>query len=309
MEFFDNGAPGGIRRTAIIVLDWTTGEILLPYTITYDGAFLTMDLLILARGLVNQEPEVTFDIWSLAQRRLLWTFTIPILSRGVEIRFLKRPASNSGSNSPTRFAKLFVPDPRVGIFAIIFGTSLDTAQHTLVLSIHSFLRRCHDLLDGRSFEDKGKSLSPVLEWEEWSPDVARWLPSGLYCKRGSRTIDGARMLAYHVRIGIHGDDSTYNVLLDFNPRPIRRAGMDLERDEDHVLIRTVKHETMYDELDKDLKSSLAYRQWVSTEETPYWNLNFEANTILARMMNYYHFYSFLPQEDTEPPKSSLAGRI
>ncbi|KIM19642.1 hypothetical protein M408DRAFT_313790 [Serendipita vermifera MAFF 305830] len=246
-----------------------------------------MDLLILARGLVNQEPEVTFDIWSLAQRRLLWTFTIPILSRGVEIRFLKRPASNSGSNSPTRFAKLFVPDPRVGIFAIIFGTSLDTAQHTLVLSIHSFLRRCHDLLDGRSFEDKGKSLSPVLEWEEWSPDVARWLPSGLYCKRGSRTIDGAH----------------------FNPRPIRRAGMDLERDEDHVLIRTVKHETMYDELDKDLKSSLAYRQWVSTEETPYWNLNFEANTILARMMNYYHFYSFLPQEDTEPPKSSLAGRI
>lgn len=312
VEFYDNLGPDRHRRTAVVVIDWITGQILLPYTVASDGAFLTKDLFILAQvGWEDYDSQVTFNIWSLTKGRLLWSCKMPTLSKNFSIRFLKRPASNKGPNCPTRYAKIFVPDPRVSILTILFVVaSPNYISYPLVLSIHSFLRKCHSLLDERSSEVEDTTTAPVFKWEGWGPGVTRWLPSGVEWRFGSRMVYGARMLAYLVVSGEPSEpESGYNVLLDFNPRPIRRAAMDLEGDKNHVSILTERHETTWNELGNNMESSLAYRQWVSTEESLYRNLNFEANTILARLKDYYHCYSFLPRGDTEPPEPSLAGRL
>ncbi|KIM26193.1 hypothetical protein M408DRAFT_330752 [Serendipita vermifera MAFF 305830] len=317
VEFYDDRGPGGSRRTAVIIMDWTTGDILLPYTVTSDIAFLTPDLLMIARGLETDNPDIAapddiiFDIWSLEQNRTLWRCKMPISSSNYRVRYLKRPSSNKGPNCPTRYAKLFVPDPRVSILAMIFGTTTTASieYFTVVLSVHAFLRNCRKLLEERAADRISGGDVPTFEWEEWGSDVTSWLPMDVHGSYGSRMVYGARMLAYLITPSEpDGLVNGYNTLLDFNPRPIRRAKEPLEKDEKHVRIQTIERETAWDDQGMGM-GSLAYRQWISTRAFRYWNLDLEANTILARLEDEYHCYSFLPRGDSETEEPSLANSL
>lgn len=246
-------------------------------------AFLTKDLLIVCQ---QHHPimggDIIFEIWSLVEGRPLCIFELPVSAKGFSMRFLKHPSSNNGRNCPTRYSKLFVPDPTIGILPISFAAvnSQDLESFTIVLSVHLFIRKFQSLMAPIR---TSRGAVVIFNWEQWGPSVTRWLPLEVrgYC--GSRTVDGSRMLASLVRLrDFTGELADYNMLLDFNPRPIRRNV--LEQCGDHVLISTVDYETGWHAYGRGVTSSLPYRAWVSTSPSPYLNLNFEANTILARLV-------------------------
>lgn len=241
------------------------------------------------------DEDTRLDVWSLTESRFLWHCELPLPANNFSIRFLRRSSTNKGPNCPTRYAQLFVPDPIASILAIVFGTitTVDMEHFTVILSIHSFLKMCYGLCAATKGENINSETVPVFSWEQWGPSVTRWLPLEIRGEYGSHMVYGSRMLAtFFQRRDAEGEDAYYNMLMDFNPRPIRRKT--LEQCGDHVLISTIDYASRWGAHGKGLMSNLPYRAWVSTSAYRYWNLDLEANAILGRLVKHPHviLYSF-----------------
>ena len=242
--------------------------------------------MLIARNNLVEDAEMALEVWSLIESRPLWRCKLSLSAGEFSIRFLKRPATNHGRNCPTRYAKLFVPDPTVSILAMVFGTiaSGELNHFTVVLSIQPFLRICRSMVESIREEYGHRDTVPVLEWEQWGPSVTRWLPLEIHGNYGSRMVYGARMLAVLMRPREpDGMLACYNMLLDFNPRPLRRGT--LTQSEDGVSFITVDYAAAWNAYGRGLESALSYRAWISNLDFRYWNLDLEANTILARMVS------------------------
>ncbi|KIM26195.1 hypothetical protein M408DRAFT_197287 [Serendipita vermifera MAFF 305830] len=291
LQFYDHLDHDRTRQTAAIVLDWTTGEVMMPYTITLDTTFLTKDLLILAIPVATEQSTTLLEIRSLKSDNASYRCELPISWTDCGVRFLNHPSSNQGANCPTRYAKLFIPDPSLDILSIVLKDSESRYSRTVVLSINLFLRKCRRLTT--LYEHTEEHVTPTFEWDQWGPDVTRWLPDNFLGEFGSRTVYGARMVAVLFE-GRGGLSKYYNILLDFNPRAIRRRLPEGNGDGYNLRVETGEAEDKV--YGRAIKSRLPYRAWLSTVEEQYWNLSLEANTIIARTEDMFHFFSFLPRD-------------
>ncbi|KIM26197.1 hypothetical protein M408DRAFT_197298 [Serendipita vermifera MAFF 305830] len=275
-QFFDHHNHNGTKQRAAIFLDWTTGEIMMPYTVALDITFLTKDLLVLAIPVLTEYGTIVLEVKSLKSGITLYRCELPISWRNYSVRFLSHPSSNQGANCPTRYAKLFVPDPSLDILGIALRDSENRLSATIVLSIDLFLRKCHGLM--ALSEDTGQHATPTFEWEQWGPDVTRWLPDNTRGDSGPRTVYGARMVAM-----IFDGRAYYNGLLDFNPRTILHSPAKEKGDDYELTVQIEETEIILH--GRVIKSRLPCRVRLSTRREQYWNLSLQANTIIGRKVS------------------------
>jgi len=251
-----------------------------PYTIMPDVAFLTKDLIILPSSSIQGHGFITFEVRSLQAGLPVFRCQFPLLKRAYNPHFLKHPVSNHGPHCPTRYAKVFLPDPRVSILPILFepiGGS-PTVQFTVVLSVNRFMNRCRSILD----KSVNQSV-PLIPWDQWGPAVTRWLPPDILGHYGSRMVWGSRMLAL-LRTEIPHGIRFRTVLMDFNPRAMHRVRTS-EEDDDGFTLRVTDQETVWAFSNIRVTSCLPYRAWTSTLDHRYRNLSLEANTIVGRLVS------------------------
>lgn len=226
-----------------------------------------------------------FEVRSLREGRILYRCSSPLSLSRYTARFSTNPSSNHGPDCPTRLAKFFVPDPAVNILVIVFNDMEGKRGHryfTVILSVHLFLRKCQKLT--LELNDSGIFEVSTLEWNQWGPDVTRWLPTNIHGEFGSRISYGARLatsLVAQSRSGLHYVH--YNMLLDFNPRAIRRSIA--EENNDEYSLEIIDGKGIWTNSEIVVESFLPYRAWVSKLEDRYWNLSLDANTIVARLVS------------------------
>jgi len=253
-------------------------------------AFLTKDLVVLAQHNTDDGGPITFDVWSLDEGRVLYRCQWPLSAEEYRPRFLTHPASHHHGNSPTKQAKMFVPDPAVEILGIVFrsiGTDpgLPNEVFTVVLSIDLFLQKCEQLAASAESSQHG-GVVPVFEWELWGPSVTRWLPHHIHGGVGVRSTFGSRMLAISVATLQHGNtwvNRFYVTMLDFNPRPILRGAE--EGSKDGYRLRVFFRGEVWAWEDVSMGAALPCRVWTSKRSCPYSSLFLDGNTIAYRLVS------------------------
>ena len=273
---------------------------------------------------LSEEEVITFRVQSLSDKAVDFCCEFPLPWAFFDIQFQKHPVSNQSADCPTHHAKMFLPDPSLSILPIVFKPvgGLGVKQFTVVLSVHAFLRKCKALAVStiKSIPDDAEVVVPVLKWDEWGPDVTRWLPPEIHGEYGSRMVSGPRMLAL-LREDNGQGGSSHTILLDFNPRTIHR-GVPKDVSDEYVLT-VVDSETESSPVGSSVKSRLAYRAWTSNLKYPYRNASLEAHTIIGRLVsshlsssdsvlkrlrkeNGFHFFSFLlPSAGSDIPPRML----
>jgi len=188
---------------------------------------------------------------------------------------------------------MFLPDPSLNILPIVFKPvrGLGLKQFTVVLSVQAFLRKCNALAVTamKSTPIYATVAVPVLKWDDWGPDVTRWLPPDIHGEYGARIVSGPRMLAL-----LRKDDGQgvpyHNVLLDFNPRAIHRG---VPKDVDDGFVLTLfDGETESSPLGSSVRSRLPYRAWTSNLKCRYGAASLEAHTIIGQLVS-----AHLPNSD------------
>lgn len=195
-QFFDHRDPDRAKQMAAIVFDWTTGDVMMPYTTTLDITFLTKDFLVLAIPVATENGTTLLEVRPFEGGKASYRCELPISWRDCSVRFLGHPCSKQGVNCPTRYAKLFIPDPSLDILAIVLKASESRYSRTVVLSIDLFLRKCQHLVTSNHTEEH---VTPTFEWDLWGPAVTRWLPDNFLGEFGIRTVYGARMVTIRLR--------------------------------------------------------------------------------------------------------------
>ncbi|KIM25668.1 hypothetical protein M408DRAFT_331028 [Serendipita vermifera MAFF 305830] len=297
-----------VRKRAVIVIDWILGRVLLPYILASDVAFLTKDLIILAQNTPYYDGFMTFEIWSLEQGVCLGRCKLPLPANDYRPGFISHPASVHSGYSPTKHARLFVPDPNVEILAIIFRSTPSeqiTRDETITvaLSIPLFIRKFMELT--KSEEKPDANDIPILEWDDWGPSVTRWLPDGIHGNVGIRTAFGSRMLAVLIipaEQNPNGFAWTSIVLFDFNPRPISRGAVADETS--NYDLEVTDYATEWVSGDIKVLSSLPYRAWFSNRRCRFSSFFLDGNTIIGSRHDKYICFSFLPR--TNPDEEEFA---
>jgi hypothetical protein len=291
-------------------------------------AFLTKDLVVLAHDATNGDLYMEFNVWSLAAGRPLYRCKLPFPVGQYRPCFLTHPASKHSGRSPTRHAKIFIPDPTVEILGMEFhsipvvpGAQSETV--TVALSIHLFIQKCQEVATSDTSEvSQGNAV--VLEWEQWGPSVMRWFPKNVFGNVGVRTTFGSRMLALRVATVWEGGmwiNRVCTMVMDFNPRPILRGAQDVVTDDYEMHI--INYENKWEAGDISVTSALPCRVWISMKESRYLSLFLDGNTVIGRLVsefcargivillgsqgNAYHWFSFLPRTQADegdvPPRT------
>ena len=247
--------------------------------------FLTKDLVLLAQNSPEYDGYVIFEVWSLDAKAVLGRCKLPLPADKYLPWFISHPASNHSGQSPTKHARLFVPDPRIEILGIIFRSTpaelgMEIQTVTVALSIHLFTQKFASLTK-KAIEENVKDI-PVFEWNDWGPPVTRWLPSTIRGNIGIRTAFGARMLAIFIEPLPEGDAGipmVYTTLLDFNPRPIARGSVD--DDTNDYSLRVYDEEDEWAAGNISVTSGLPYRAWFSNRRCSYSSFFLDGNTIIG----------------------------
>lgn len=258
-------------------------------------AFLTKDLVVLSHARPDGDGLVEFDVWSLKAGRLLYRCKLPLLAAEYLPRFLTHPASNHSGRSPTKHAKIFIPDPAVEILGIIFKSipaepAIPSESVTVALSIHLFVQKCQELATDHITEDLKYDAAPVFDWEQWGPPTTRWLPNSVHGEVGGRSTFGSRMLAALVAPveGGNGAHRIHTMMLDFNPRPIARGTQ--EADTDDYIVRFLDRESTLEVGGISIVSALPCRMWISSLWYGYLSLFLDGNTIVGRLVSAFAYY-------------------
>lgn len=262
-----------------------------------DIAFLTKDLAIVAPSPLSEDTFLTIQVQSLESGTVLYRCKLPLWAGHYSLRFLKCPTSNHGTKCPTRYAKLFVPDPRVSILGIsvkFLSGQYARQSFLIILSISLFLRRCQSLLDATRISG-ATELIPLFEWDRWGQNTTRWLSDTIEGDYGFRTLHGARLLSTVRSLSHQTDDSKRTVLMDFNSRPIRRGlqyrnGNLSVKDETGPLFWYLPGIPSKGLPSTLVGSTLPCRTSYSSPKDHYWSQSLEANSILGRAVSFQCIY-------------------
>ncbi|PVG03804.1 hypothetical protein CPB86DRAFT_748272 [Serendipita vermifera] len=294
---FWQGAP---RTGAALVLDCTESKIIMPYMLVSDIAFLSRDEALL---LFNGEGDhgISIAIYSFQLQQVVCECRFPFSGTSSLALFLTRPDSRFGDDCPSTIAKSLLPDAEVNILSMTIQLENHGRPAFCVLSVQLFRKMCNSLLD--KIPDR-----KLFEWDEWGPTVTRWLPYQRIHPTGNRNIFGSRIIAWGPPVHLHEDshEELCLILLDFNPRPIKRGAITCLEDYHEIVI---DQETTWENPDDGttIRSSLPYRAF-----TRHWlprctYFRFDGSTIIGKGWNAYHFYSFLPLESNEEREKEGSG--
>ncbi|KIM25667.1 hypothetical protein M408DRAFT_205956 [Serendipita vermifera MAFF 305830] len=252
------------------------------------------DILVLARNPGENQEFVVLELLSLKTNKTLCYCQLPVSAIQFALRFQKHPPPSKGANHFPRFGGLYAPDPQVEILAIIFYTALTASPDffTVVISIPLFLSACYSLIQKHTEQN---SDIPYFRWEDWGPDVTRWLPLDFHGEYGSRNASGSKLLAIYWE-GTDADEAVLrNALLDFTPWPIRLGAQSRGEADDDYIFEVFDEETEWSWEGMKVKSKLPFRAWISSRPCDYLNLFLDGNTIVGRQKGGCHFFSFLPE--------------
>ncbi|CAG8672723.1 4688_t:CDS:2, partial [Acaulospora colombiana] len=287
-----------VRRAAGLVLDCFEGVISMDYMPIADLAFLSRDEVLLLFNGEDEEDKVTLGVYSVPLKRIVCRCRFPFAYLPYIAFFLTRPESRFGEKCPSSMAKMVMPDPIVNILGISFHLKPgDRSYCCVVLSVDAFTRTYQSLLE--KYPDR-----EVFDWEEWGPSTTRWLPYYDINHAGNPNIFGSRMLTWGRANAI--DPRSYDdlnlLLLDFNPRPIRKGAVTTIEERYHVLV--VDQETLWVDPHGQftVTSSLPYRAFVTSWLPRHSYFRFDGSTIMGRGYKEYGFYSFLPLQDDATDK-------
>jgi hypothetical protein len=251
-------------------------------------------------------------MYSLSRQMDIQILAFPDTMGGpVRIRFLTHP--QYGATSPATQARLFRPDPAVEVLPIDIQLNGGRGpSFFVVLSLHLFAKKCDELRRNRPDQH-------VFDWPEWGPNVSRLLPPDQLSNTGFRSTFGSRMLAVgnlsKERLGTQVVALERLILLDFNPRPIRRGAQSHIGGRYHVLVEKEPTGWSYPQLSLKTYSSLPVRAFVSNQTVEYLDIHLDGSTMICRKVcstissvlsltrlkdHSYHIYSFLPRSESDP---------
>jgi hypothetical protein len=182
-----------------------------------------------------------------------------------------------GENCPSSVTKRTIPDSELNILPVIFQLEQFTQRRCCVISLQRFLRAYRSLLE----ISQGRQ---VFEWDEWGPNITRWLPLSALQVTGDRSTFGFMMLARGsgFRLHPHSYVDVTLFMLDFNPRPIRRGATTNIGEESHQIVFKEESQWEHPQTGKLIKSSLPYRVFVGSWLPRYLGLRFDGSTLVAR---------------------------
>ncbi|PVG03788.1 hypothetical protein CPB86DRAFT_722648 [Serendipita vermifera] len=284
------GSEGDRRKRGALVIDSTTGATIMPYTTTLDAAFLTKDKILLMFNGEGENPKFTFAIYSIENQDVLCRFLLPI-KEASSGEFFTRPPSTYGDKCLSSQAKRFLTDESLDILPVELYLN-DTPPNPcfFVISVAKLLRTMERLRE--SNPDR-----LTFEWDEWGPDITRFLPFQRMSPPSSRPTFGSRMAVFYTDEGEELILSKRKIaILDFNPRPIKQGNINAVGREN---IRIIDTETEWrgPYSDNVIKSRLPYRilrkEWLADGD----DCHLEANTMILRRDHHSLFHSFMPQGD------------
>ncbi|PVG03801.1 hypothetical protein CPB86DRAFT_748261 [Serendipita vermifera] len=288
---------GMSRVGAGLVLDSKESKVIMPYIPLSDLSFLSRDeALLLFNG--QEGRGVGLGVYSFPLQRVVCECRFPFTDPLNRIAFLTRPESRFGDKCPSSIARTILPDQEVNILAMTFRLGYFSNPACCVLALQLFSNMYKSLL-------KDHPGREAFEWEEWGPTVTRWLPYQKVMPTGNRSIFGSRMLAWGEPAWLDGSSrfELSLILLDFNPRPIKRGATTNTEGESHEIV--VAYETSWDfdpGTHPPLKSSLPFRAFAFPWFPSFPYFRFDGSTILAKGPEKYQFWSFLPLESMEEPE-------
>ncbi|PVG03805.1 hypothetical protein CPB86DRAFT_778911, partial [Serendipita vermifera] len=267
----------GIPLVGSVVVSYFESKLVIPYTPVSDIAFLSRDEILLLFNGENQD-NTSIGIYSIPLERVICRCRFPFAQLPIMASFLTKPESRFGDRNPFSMAKVVIPDPALAILGIKFRLREDGFKDCcMVLSVGAFQKTYPSLLDRHPSR-------LVFEWEEWGPTTTRWLPYHGVNPAGSRIIHGSRMLVWGRANAFAADGSGGSnlMLLDFNPRPIRKGATTRFGKKYQVLVIDQETEWQYSHAKSKITSKLPFRLSVSQEFPRHSAYRFDGSSLVGR---------------------------
>ncbi|KAG8844469.1 hypothetical protein FRB91_002606 [Serendipita sp. 411] len=305
------------RRAGFMAWNWKTGNLITPYRHALDGVFLSRYQMLLVVDFQNQHLEwsdissMGLVVYDFRTSKITHVVQLPVSSIPCAILYTYAPQSVH-LQSPAEVAASFTPDPSLDIIVLEFG--VNRLGHDFCFVIFS-VRHLIDACDRMPAEQFGTS-SATIKWEDWGAHGSRWFPENSLTCSGERAIFGSRMITSGTvslqdnQISIPGPWSkSSSMILDFNPRPIRRTALDST---DHIDgFKTVPGTsrwtvTQWNGEEVSIDSSLPFRMFVFDFKFHTRKLHLHHSAIVAQQAQSYDIYSFLPDPVYEDGENTLA---
>ncbi|PVG03807.1 hypothetical protein CPB86DRAFT_307100 [Serendipita vermifera] len=282
-----------------IVIDCKRSKVIMEFTPLRDLAFLSREEMLL---LVEEDNDISktvaLVVHSLTRGEKLYTCKLPVEIFNKTIYgagFSTKPESQLADYRHMSPSTMFKTDPALTMICVSFRLAGNPEFVCIVLAVGPFRKICNGLLTTHPNRDQ-------FDWEEWGPSVTSWIPCPPINVPGYRCTSGPRILMSGELSIFFKDfnDPLGLILMDFNPRPIRRC-ISSQQNEDSTVVEFAEGlEWKHPDSDYTIKSTLPFRAFGGKSlPVDYSNFHFEGNTIICRMRDKYGFYSFLPKEEKE----------
>lgn len=306
------GSPGGV-----IVWDWVTGEMIIPYRSALDATFISQDYVLL---LIDVENALALDVTPLSANKKAHRLELPMHEDFYGAHFVTHPFYNTpldGNNSHTASSNkihlpLLTPDPVLDI-AVLEYQYIDAVEdrdgQLMVISTQHLIDMCANQPPEPLNEANGSPelAGPTTGWDQWGSSMAKWLPTGMI-KPSRRAVFGSRILVASpiASSTLRSDFKTTDesdeevivqlVLLDFNPRGISRTPDKSQAADDFVaaLIKEIGRWSPNNPMPWTPDSQLKFHATVIKNHGEYLNVYFDGDGFVGRKDDCYEVCSFLP---------------
>jgi hypothetical protein len=223
-----------------------------------DLTFLSDDAALVLFDGTNNSPAA-FGICSLTTGEITHEFELPLPHQVIyRARILTHPGYGTASSATQ--ARLVQPDPALEIIVADFVLkSSRNDRFLIIISVDLFLRK---------FESLKKSKPDVLlyPWQDWGPDVTRWLPSAQLANSGFRSTFSSKLLVRSTPSMLSQEEDWGPpgniILLDFNPRPILRGAQNEDTEHCRVVVFRDRSVWRSDYHQTSAESSLPFRAFI-----------------------------------------------
>jgi hypothetical protein len=225
----------------------------------------------------SEGDNIAFAIYSIENQAILYRFLIPIIGPLSSGEFFTRPQSTYGDKCLSTQGKRFIADGALDILAVeLYLELIPSTSRFFVISVTKLLKVMERL----------RELRPdalVFEWEEWGPDVTRFLPPRRMSPPSSRPTFGSRLAVFYTNEDEEPIATNRKIaILDFNPRPILKGKVDGTGMGGNVLIVDTESECENPHNDQMIKSRLPYRMFRKDWRADGDDCHLEANTMILR---------------------------
>ncbi|CAG8766716.1 3181_t:CDS:1, partial [Acaulospora colombiana] len=202
-------------------------------------------------------------------------FNKPIYGAG----FSTKPESRLTDRRHMSPSTMFKTDPALAMICVSFRLAGNPEFICIVLAVGPFRRICNDLLKTHPNRDQ-------FDWDEWGPSVTSWIPCpainvpGYRCTSGPRILMSGELSVFFKEC----NDPLGLILMDFNPRPIKRHNSSQQTKDSDVVEFAEGLEWTHRDIDFTIKTTLPFRAFGGKSlPCDYSNFHFEGNTIICRM--------------------------